>query len=217
MIPKLKIVVFNYETRINGQNRPEEIATRCKAEIFGIGNNLRNVTAEMRKSLRQKELADVARLCLYHYENLLFRMYSLRERAWDVQAALVDVPRERTGKQGFRLTVLTRTKAVYPELEIPFTRLQALIEGDMRTRNTATHETFLMLGLTNENFSNLWEVDSVLESYDPESKDGLEIRKLVRRLLRQFVTEKEKHAGEVNDVATEYCDLCDEAIRKKSW
>jgi len=112
---------------------------------------------------------------------------------------------------------LSRAKANYPNLEEAFSSLQSLIEPDIESRNVATHETFLILGLMRDDFSEVWEVDDVPYSHDPQSEDGLRIQKMVRKTLRKFVTEDKKHIQEIADAASKFYRLCDEPIRNKHW
>ena len=145
------------------------------------------ISEQLGKTLKQKEIDDVVRLCHFHYENLLFRIYALRERAWDVLAVLTDIPRRTTGNDKFRAEVLSRVEAAYPELSKAFLTVLNLIDSDIEFRNVATHKTILVLGLMRDDIQDIWEFDSVLWAYAPRSEDGIRMQKLVRRSLRAFV------------------------------
>lgn len=216
-IDKLTVSVFYYNTEVAPSNQPREIAERCLAEITLLGEQLTIISHQLSKALAQKEIEDVGRLCHFHYENLLFRIYALRERAWDVLAALTDIPRRTTGNDKFRADVLSRVKAAHPELSNAFTAVLNLIDSDVEFRNVATHKTILMLGLMREETQDIWEFDSVLLDFDPRSEDGIKMRKLAWRSLREFVVQQRQHIQEIFDTAFEFSKECDSSIRKKRW
>ena len=81
------------------------IAQRCSGEIISLRNQLGTIMDQLSLALRRTDVDDVVHLCQFHHENYLFRIYSLRERAWDVLAALVEVPRKNTGNESFRNSV----------------------------------------------------------------------------------------------------------------
>ncbi len=169
----LSAVVFYYDTQVSPENQPERVARRCGAEIILLCEQLFIISEQMTNSLRKKETEDIISLCHFHHENLLLRLYALRERVWDVMAALADVPRKATGNNQFRSSVLSRIKTNYPNIETAFSSLLSLIEPDMEWRNVATHETILILGLMGDNSANVWELELLLDSFDPQSEDGL--------------------------------------------
>lgn len=214
---RLTVSAFYYDTEVAPSNQPREIAERCQAEIISLGEQLSIISEQLSKALKQKEIDDVVRLCHFHYENLLFRIYALRERAWDVLAALTDIPRRITGNDKFRADVLSRIKAAYPELIKAFLTVLNLIDSDVEFRNVATHKTILMLGLMRDDIQDIWEFDSVLMAYDPRSEDGIRMQKLVRRSLREFVLQQRQHIQEIFDAALEFSTQSDTAIRKERW
>lgn len=214
---RLTVSVFYYDTEVAPSNQPREIAERCQAEIISLGEQLSMISEQLGKTLKQKEIDDVVRLCHFHYENLLFRIYALRERAWDVLAVLTDIPRRTTGNDKFRAEVLSRIKAAYPELSKAFLTVLNLIDSDIEFRNVATHKTILVLGLMRDDIQDIWEFDSVLWAYDPRSEDGIRMQKLVRRSLRAFVLQQRQHIQEVFDAALEFSKQSNTAIRKKQW
>jgi hypothetical protein len=214
---QLTISVFYYDVEAAPSNQPREIAERCRAEIILLSEQLAIIGEQLSKALTQKEIEDVVRLCHFHYENLLFRIYALRERAWDVLAALTDTQRRTTGNERFRADVLSKVQATDSGLSNAFHSILNLIDTDVRLRNVATHKTILALGLMREGVQDIWEFDSVLWAVDPRTKDGIRIRELVRRSLREFVGQQRQHIQNLFDAAVAFSRECDSAIRKKRW
>lgn len=216
-IDNLTVSVFYYDTENTVGNKPREIAQRCCAEIMALGEQLNIISGLLNKALRQKEIEDVVRLCHLHYEDLLFRLYALRERAWDVLAALTGTPRKATGNDRFRAEVLSKIKTAYPELEHTFRAILDFIDADIKLRNVATHKTFLIIGLTGEGASDIWEFDAMLLTFDPESEAGVRMQKAVRKSLKEFVAQQIQHTQKVSDLICEFSKQCNLAIPQKRW
>jgi hypothetical protein len=154
---------------IEKQN-PKELAQRCCGEIVALCEQLRLGIQHIASAARRKEITVAIRLCEYYYEDAITRIYSLRERAWDVLAALVNVPRKTTGNKKFRKSVLARLGADYPELKKSFEKLLTIIDTDLKNRNITTHQTLLFLGVTlTHDCRDTYDIDFVLNWRDPES------------------------------------------------
>ncbi len=212
------VVVCYYDPKHDPENQPKLIAHRCTAEIVLLCDQLGTTIEQLSLALRRKRIDDAVHLCQFHHENAIFRIYALRERAWDVLAALADVNRRSTGNKTFRESVLSKIEGAYPGLNDTFSNLLRLIDSDVRTRNVATHETFLFLGLTfGDDFQNTYEIAGVLTWHDPKSEEGPRIQKMVRKALREFVAEDKKHIQEIVSLAFDFVRHCHDAIDRKRW
>lgn len=100
------IVVCYYDMKEIEKQKPKELAQRCCGEIVALCEQLGLATQHLASAASRKEITDAIRLCEYYYEDAIMRIYSLRERAWDALAALVNVPRKNTGDERFRKRVL---------------------------------------------------------------------------------------------------------------
>lgn len=214
---ELTVSVFYYDTEVAPSNQPREIAKHCCAEIVMLCSQLLAIGELLDRALIQREIEDVVSLCHLHYENLLFRIYALRERAWDALAALTAIPRRSTSYDKFRNDVLSSVQATYPDLVRAFHGILSQIDSDVKLRNVATHKTILMLGLTRNDSQDIWEFDSVLSTFDPDSEESRRLQKSVRKSLRAFVTEEKQHIRDIHDLALEFAKQCDTAIRQKHW
>jgi len=175
-------------------------------------------TQHLASAARRQEITDAIRLCEYYYQDAITRIYSLRERAWDALAALVNVPRKKTGHEQFRRGVLARLGADYPELKKSFEKLLTTIDIDLKNRNITTHQTLLFFGITlTHDFRDTYEVDSVLMWRDPENPASKELQAMIRKALNRFVSQEAKQFRETTSQALEVERLCFDAIRKKSW
>lgn len=106
------VALYWYE--LGGQ--PSEGVYASVGEISLLRSELALIRDELSLSSRRKEAETAARLCKYHYENFLSRLYVIRERIWDALTALVDVKRRNTGDKKFRDSVLSLVKQNYPEI-----------------------------------------------------------------------------------------------------
>jgi hypothetical protein len=66
---RLTVSAFYYDTDVAPSNQPREIAERCRAEVIWLGEQLTIISEQLSRSLAQKEIEDVIRLCHFHYEN----------------------------------------------------------------------------------------------------------------------------------------------------
>lgn len=212
------IVVYHFDTKHPLEKESKRIAERCTGEIVSLCSQLDFIAKQMAGSLRRKDIGDMTRECLFHHENYLFRVYALRERAWDILAALSDRERQPTERKAFRETVFSVLKKTYPDLYKSFSSLYTLIEADIELRNVATHRTFLFFGLASkEDLSDFQEIESMLDWFDSESKAGIEIQKTLRLAIRKFVTRETNRIQEITKSAFEFASYCQGAINSKSW
>jgi len=192
-----------------------ETAKRCVAEAVHLCEQLGIVLDQMKACVRRKGAADVLRLCQYEYENLLFRVYVLRERAWDILAATVGVKRGKTGDPGFRKALLSSATANHPKLTQAFNELLSLIERDVRFRNTATHQTILQLGFIFDNDrGRIFEADSVLMWHDLASKAARDTGHMVKRTVTDFVTRTTARIQGIINAALQLARECGRAHGK---
>lgn len=212
------IIVGYYETKVSPENEPRRIAQRCSAEIISLGNQLNTVSQQLTAGLRRRDINDVVDSTAFNYENFLFRVYSLRERVWDVLAALATVDRSRTGDKKFRELVLATISNTYPELYKAVLNLQTLIASDLELRNVGTHQTFLILGITYDGDSNdLYDLDSAIQSFDPKSKVGKFRGSEIRKALGQFTREQRSHIEEIQRAAFDVVHQFHGVIDRKVW
>jgi len=213
--PFPSIVVCYYDMEEIERQNPKELAQRCCGEIVVLCRHIGDLTELLIDATRKKDIADAVRLCELYYEDAIMRIYSLRDRAFDTLGALVGIPRN---KKRFRDEVLAELEIKQPELKKVFDTLIKLIDTDLKHRNVTTHQTLIFLGVSfTDDFSDISEVGSMLLWSDPDSNEGQALQATVRKALKSFVTQKNKHLKEIISQAHEFAQLSREAIDKKAW
>jgi len=203
------VVVCYYDINTEQERQPKQITQRCTAEIIALCKQLDLVIDRLTLVLEQDDIDEAVDLCHFHYEDFLFRAYSLRERAWDVLAALAKVPRKQTNNESFRNSVLPEIESAFPKVYKAFSELVRMIDVNVSIRNVATHETFLFLGLTSgDDFQNIYEIKEVLTQYDPAIENGRKVQTMVRNALQDFITEQSRHIQEINGKAFDFVKYC---------
>lgn len=210
------IIVSYYDIKKMEKENPGKLIQRCCGEIIAICEEVRLAIHNFAIAARQGDVTDATRLCKYYYEDAVVRIYSLRERAWDFLAALVKVPRKKTGDKQFRQNVLGRLERNHPELGKSFNALLAMIKNELQNRNISTHQTLLFFGVTfSDDLSATYEVDSVLMWHDPESVAGKELQTAVKKGIEKFVSQETKQFREIINQALEVARFGCDAIQKK--
>lgn len=188
--------IYDYWYKPHEDNRFQCMAY-C-GELTARSQELAIIRDGFENAVRRRDLLERARLCRYHHENLLFRIYCVRERVWDVLAALTEVPREKSGKRTFRRKVLSVLRERFPTVEAPLNELMILIVEDVRIRNVATHESFLLLGLARgEEIEEFYDVVDLLMAMSPDDSPGDETHKVVKEALSKYVRGQRTHIGEI--------------------
>lgn len=212
-----EIVVSYYDTKKYEKENPKQLAKRCHGEMSALCEKLALTTSNLVTAPSNEDVSDGLSLCEYYYEYGIVKIYSLRERAWDTLAVLVNVPRVSTSKKHFRQNVLDKLKGEFPELKKSFEKFLAIIDTDWEYRNVATHETLLFLSVQFPNEGDIYEADSVIMWHDPDSSGGKEIQAMLKGALERFVKRTSKHFQEVIEHASQFQDICSNAIDNKSW
>jgi hypothetical protein len=216
--PTPSIVVCYYDTKEQETRKPHELAQRCCGEIIARCEQLVLATQHLASAARQSDVTDATRGCEQHYEVAITRMYVIRERIWDVLAALCDVKRKNIGDERFRKAVFDRLEKNHPELKRLFDHLLREIDVPLEYRNVATHQTLLFLGITlGDDFRDTYEIDSVLSWRDPDSPEGKQIQAKVRKALKTFAAREGHRFRQIADQVFEVVRVCSAAVRKKSW
>jgi len=173
----------------------------------------------MQRTVRGSEPDDLLRLCKFHHENFLYRVYALQERCWDVLTAISGEKwEEGTRPYDFRAVVRATVQTTHPQLHRAFNNLYSLSKGDRKLRNTATHQTILYFGIQFPTKDpGIYEAHSVLDWYDPESGAGIAARNTVRKAARQFVAHHIRRIREIVKAGHLFAEECHSVIDAKTW
>ncbi len=215
-----ELVICHFDDTKGGPfAKPKEKAKRCTAELVALCEQLGIVVGQMQGTVRRSEPDDLLRLCRFHYENFLHRLYALQERCWDILTSISGEKRERgTRPDELRAVVRDSVQTTHPKLYKAFNNLYSLSKGDRKFRNTATHQTILYLGIQFPGKgTGIYEADSVLYWYDPKSKAGIATKKVVTKATRQFVAHHIKRIQGIVRAALLFADECHSVIDVKTW
>jgi len=216
-----RIVPMSYDPKFDLETKgPIEIARRAVGEIRGLAHDFNLIENRLSNDLRCRYLDDVAGRLAFDYEDYLHRVHCVRERSWDVltgistrgKEILRDCDPHRLGtprKPKDRELIGTEVRSIHPTLFDSFTRLQNEIANDVGMRNIATHQTFVWLALM-PNEDDAREIND----YDFPA-DGCEAeraaRKVVRKLLREFVAEQRLAIKTLMEVTKLFIDAAETA------
>ena len=59
-----------------------------------------------------------------------------------------------------------------------------------------------------EDLSDLYDVYIILNSHDPQGKEGIAIQKMVRKAMQEFMTKHKKHVQEIIEAADDFEKHC---------
>ena len=194
-----RVVPMYYDPTYDLQTKgPRAIARRACGEVRGLAQDFDLIANRFRSDLRYRYLDDVARRLAFDYEDYLHRVHCLGERSWDVLTGistrgaeiLRDCDPRRLGspRKKDQDIIVAEIRTRHPALHDAFIRLQDHMANDIETRNVAAHRAFIWIALmpAEDDAREITDYDFPADGNDAERG----ARKVVRKLLRDFVAER---------------------------
>ena len=195
--------------------QPAQRPQASLGEISLLISELALIRDEISLAYRKRDADQATRLCRYHYENFLMRTYVLRERLWDILGDIAHIQRKRTSAKICN-RVLHQLSQSFPEIYSRFSQLMDLMQHDWELRKTATHNTFLHLGIVLGGIGPYDILDDVLMNYDSQAEDGRFMHKSIKTNLRGFAKEQANHIQEIILAMLELYPKLSEALSQQN-
>jgi hypothetical protein len=193
-----------------------DLANACCGELLRLRSELQMTSDGLLAAVRRRELTERVERCRYHVVNFLARVYAVRERAWDVAAALTDTKRPRTLNKDFTREVQSALEEKHPTVATAFSNLNRTIDSDVKLRNVATHRTFVWLSLVRMRMGEVEEVDDlydILMNVDPDDPGYASDLRKMGKALSDYVREERRHIQEVTSAVLDFVGVVDVALQ----